>query len=51
MMACPPPAMDIERRVLAVLEAVTSVTYTADGGAILATPDGRRLTLARPARN
>lgn len=51
MMACPPPAMEIERRVLAVLEAVTSVTFTADGAAILATPDGRKLTLTRPAKN
>ncbi|WP_313671382.1 META domain-containing protein [Sandarakinorhabdus sp.] len=47
-MACPPPAMEIEQRVLALLEAVISVTYTADGAAILATPDGRKLTLTRP---
>lgn len=50
MMACPPPAMDIERRVFAVLEAVSSVTYTTDGKAILSTPDGRKLTLTRPAK-
>lgn len=49
-MACPPPAMEIEQRVLALLEAATSVTYTADGAAILATPDGRKLTLRKPAQ-
>jgi heat shock protein HslJ len=49
-MACPPPAMDIEQRVLALLEAATTVTYTADGAAILATPDGRKLTLRKPAQ-
>lgn len=48
MMACPPPAMEIERRVLALLEAVNGVTYTADGAAILATQDGRKLKLMRP---
>jgi heat shock protein HslJ len=49
-MACPPPAMEIEQRVLALLEAANSVTYTADGAAILATPDGRKLTLRKPAQ-
>ena len=48
-MACPGPAMDTERRLLALLAAVTSVTYTAAGDAILAVPDGRKLTLRRPA--
>lgn len=48
MMACPPPAMAVERRVLALLAAVNSVTYTADGAAILATADGRKLKLTRP---
>jgi heat shock protein HslJ len=47
MMACPEPAMEVERRVVALLEAVTSVTYTADGAAILATADGRKLQLTR----
>ena len=47
MMACPPPAMDVERRVLALLEAVNSVTYTTDGEAQLAAPDGRKLRLRR----
>ncbi len=46
-MACPPPAMEIEQR---VLEAANSVTYTADGAAILATPDGRKLTLRKAAQ-
>ena len=49
-MACPPPAMDTEQRVLALLEAATSVTYTADGAAILAAPDGRKLTLRKAAQ-
>ena len=49
-MACPPPAMDIEQRVVALLEAANSVTYTADGAAILATPDGRKLTLRKAAQ-
>lgn len=49
-MACPPPAMEIEQRVLALLEAANSVTYTADVAAILATPDGRKLTLRKPAQ-
>jgi heat shock protein HslJ len=50
MMACPPPAMEVERRVLALLEAATGVTYTADGAAILATADGRKLVLRKPAK-
>lgn len=50
MMACPPPAMEVEQRVFALLEAVTTVTHTAEGAAILATPDGRKLTLTRPAK-
>ncbi|WP_372916524.1 META domain-containing protein [Sandarakinorhabdus sp.] len=50
-MACPPPVMDVERRVLALLEAVNSVTYTADGGAFLAARDGRKLRLRRPPAN
>lgn len=49
-MACPPPAMEIEQRVLALLEAANSVTYTADGAAILVTPDGRKLTLRKAAQ-
>lgn len=46
-MACPPPLMAVEARVLALLEAAASVTYTGDGSAILATADGRKLTLMR----
>jgi heat shock protein HslJ len=49
-MACPPPAMEIEQRVVALLEAANSVTYTADGAAILATPDGRKLILRKAAQ-
>lgn len=48
MMACPPPAMEIEQRFLATLGAVNNVTYTAAGEAILAAPDGRKLLLRRP---
>jgi heat shock protein HslJ len=47
MMACPPPVMEVERRVLALLEAVNSVTYTQAGEAVLATADGRKLKLVR----
>lgn len=50
MMACPPPLMAVEQRVLAVLEAATSVTYAKDGRAILAAADGRKLTLLRAPR-
>jgi heat shock protein HslJ len=50
MMACPPAIMEIERRFLTTLGAVTSVTYTAAGEAILATPDGRKLLLRRPVK-
>lgn len=48
MMACAPPVMEVERRVLALLAATASVVYTADGAAILATKDGRKLRLTRP---
>lgn len=47
MMACPPPAMEVEQRVVALLEAVNSVSYTQAGEAILAAPDGRKLKLMR----
>jgi Rrf2 family protein len=36
--------------VVALLEAANSVTYTADGAAILATPDGRKLILRKAAQ-
>ena len=49
--ACPPPLMEVERRVLALLAAVNSVTFTRDGEARLATPDGRKLLLRRPPAN
>ncbi|WP_164158009.1 META domain-containing protein [Sandarakinorhabdus rubra] len=51
MMACPAPVMAVEQRFLAVLGAVTSVTYTQGGEAILSAPDGRRLRLRRPPKS
>lgn len=49
-MACTPVLMEIEQRFLAALGAVTRVTYTEAGEAILAAPDGRKLLLRRPGR-
>lgn len=48
MRACEPGPMDIERRFLALLPAITSVTYTEAGEALLAAADGRRMLLRRP---
>jgi heat shock protein HslJ len=48
MRACEGPGMDVEQRFLAALAAVTKVIYTEAGDAILAAPDGRRITLRRP---
>jgi heat shock protein HslJ len=48
MMACPPPAMAVERKFLGVLQAVTLVDYQADGMVRLKAPDGRLLLLKRP---
>jgi heat shock protein HslJ len=50
MMACPPPIMEVEQRFLKTLEAVSTVTYTEGGEAILSAPDGRKLRLRRPAK-
>ena len=47
-MACAAAVMDVEQRVLALLGAVRSVSFSAAGEAVLATPDGRTLRLARP---
>lgn len=48
MMACEGPVMELEQRFLALLDAANAVSYTAQGEAVLQTPDGRRLTLKRP---
>ena len=47
MMACAPAVMAVEQRVLALLKAASSVVFTEDGAAILATPDGRKLRLTQ----
>ena len=47
-MACPPPVMDTERRVLGLLQASTTVRFTENGEAIITAPGGRTLTLRRP---
>lgn len=49
MMACEGPKMEVEQRFLGTLEAANSVTYTTSGEAILAAPDGRKITLRRAA--
>jgi heat shock protein HslJ len=46
-MACPPPVMDTERRVLGLLQAATTVRFTQDGEAIVTAAGGRTLTLRR----
>lgn len=48
-MACPPPLMDIEMRVTALLQAANAVSFTDDGAAVISAPGGRRLTLRRAA--
>ena len=48
MVACPPPAMEVERKFLGVLQAVTMVEYQADGTVRLKAADGRQLLLKRP---
>ncbi|MFA7440667.1 MAG: META domain-containing protein [Sphingomonadaceae bacterium] len=47
MMACADPLMQQERAVLDLLAAVTSYTFDASGGLILATPDNRMLRAQR----
>jgi heat shock protein HslJ len=47
MMACPPPVMEVENRLLAALSAVTTVRYTEAGAADLITADGRIMRLRR----
>lgn len=45
-MACPPPAMQAEQRVLALLAAPLAVLHDGQGGVTLIAQDGRRLRLA-----
>ncbi len=45
-MACPPPAMQIEQRVLALLAEPLAVLHDGKGGVTLIARDGRRLRLA-----
>lgn len=47
MMACSDEMMALEQRFLAMLDAVTQVSYTTAGAAVLSAPDGRGLTLKR----
>lgn len=47
MRACEPGPTEIEGRFLALLPAITDVTYTEAGEAILTAPDGRRMLLKR----
>jgi putative lipoprotein len=44
---CAPALMDLEGKLLAALQAATSVTYDATGAATLRTPDGRRIKLRK----
>ena len=46
-MACPPALMALEAKMLAVLQAATSVSVDASGAVVLAAPDGRRLKLRK----
>ena len=50
MMACPPAVMDTEQKFLKTLEAVTTVTFEANGAAILTAPDGRRIRIRRESK-
>lgn len=43
--ACPAPVLAMEAKLLAVLDAASSLTFDASGAARLVAPDGRRLTL------
>ena len=47
MMMCEPAKMDTERKVLATLEAVRTVSFDATGAAILKAPDGQMMKLRR----
>lgn len=48
-MACAPAVMAVEQRFLSVLGDVDSLVFSETGEAMLATKDGRRLRLQRPA--
>jgi putative lipoprotein len=44
---CAPALMDLEGKLLAALQAATSVTYDTTGAATLRTPDGRRIKIRK----
>jgi putative lipoprotein len=44
---CAPALMDLEGKLLAALQAATSVTYDTTGAATLRTPDGRRVKIRK----
>ncbi len=46
-MLCPPAIMETERKVIAALSAVTSVSFDASGAALLRSPDGRVIKIRR----
>jgi putative lipoprotein len=46
---CAPALMDMEAKLLAALQAATTVVYDATGAATLKTPDGRRVKIRRAA--
>lgn len=47
MMACPPALMDLERKFLSTMEAVTTVSFDPTGAALLKSPDGRIIKIRR----
>lgn len=47
MMMCEPAKMDTEGKFLKTMEAVTTVSFDATGGALLKAPDGRAIKLRR----
>jgi len=47
MMACPPALMDLERKFLSTLAAVTTLSFDATGAALLKAPDGQAIKIRR----
>lgn len=47
MMACPPALMDMERKFLSTLEAVTTLGFDETGAALLKAQDGQAIKLRR----
>lgn len=46
-MACPPALMDLERKFLATLAAVTTLSFDTTGAALLKAPDGQAIKIRR----